>query len=117
MQDETKSTAGDKHETGRAMAQIEQEKAARQLNDLIRQEQELLKIRGFAGKNFADRGSIVITDKQNFYVSIALGAFTLDKFQFYAISPASPIGAMIIGKKQQDSFILNGNEFCIERIL
>ena len=26
---ETKSSAGDKHETGRAMAQIEQEKAAR----------------------------------------------------------------------------------------
>ena len=37
LQSETKSTAGDKHETGRAMLQLEREKAGNQLAELQKQ--------------------------------------------------------------------------------
>ncbi|NQY06029.1 MAG: 3-oxoacyl-ACP synthase, partial [Flavobacteriaceae bacterium] len=41
LQSETKSSAGDKHETGRAMLQLEREKAGKQL-EALQQQQELL---------------------------------------------------------------------------
>ena len=39
-----KSSAGDKHETGRAMTQLEQEKLAGQLNQLEQQKEEKIKV-------------------------------------------------------------------------
>ena len=43
-ENDTKSSAGDKHETARAMMQIEQEKLGKQLNELLEQKNSVEKI-------------------------------------------------------------------------
>ncbi|MBL4643926.1 MAG: 3-oxoacyl-ACP synthase, partial [Flavobacteriaceae bacterium] len=44
LQSETKSSAGDKHETGRAMLQLEMEKAGQQLSGITLMKETLAKI-------------------------------------------------------------------------
>ena len=44
LQSETKSSAGDKHETGRAMLQLEREKTGHQLAEIQKQKGILAKI-------------------------------------------------------------------------
>jgi hypothetical protein len=117
VNDETKSSAGDKHETGRAMAQIEQEKAARQLNDAIKMKTELQRIDLSKSGDTIVPGSVVITDKQHFFISVPAGAIIASGKSFYAVSPVSPIGKALMGKKAGEKLELNGNSFSIEKLL
>ncbi len=106
--DDTKSSAGDKHETGRAMAQLEQEKTAHQLNEAL----ELKKLLEKTDPSFVSKsvqsGSLVVTDKGNFYVSVPIGKLTFKKSDYFAISIASPIGGKIKSGKKNDTFEMNG---------
>src|SRR5688572_22056225 len=87
VNDETKSTAGDKHETGRAMAQIEQEKAARQLAEAEKLSAALARIRSDETTSIGT-GSIVVTSSGIFFISVPLGAITVSGQSFFAISIA-----------------------------
>ena len=71
--DETKSSAGDKHETGRAMAQLEQEKNAQQLNEALALREQLNKIDPLQRSSSIQPGSFVKTNLGNFYISISAG--------------------------------------------
>ena len=113
---ETKSTAGDKHETALAMLQIEQENTARQLRELLLQKLTLDKIDPVISPITITIGSLVKTNKGYFYVSISLGKILVENLPIVAISAQSPLGRKLIGAKQFASIILNGNEFLIEGI-
>lgn len=52
-------------------------------------------------------GSIVITNKARFYISVSLGEFFFEGDRFYAISEESPMAKIMFGKKPGDSFVLN----------
>ncbi|MFC4685663.1 MAG: hypothetical protein BGO86_08435 [Chryseobacterium sp. 36-9] len=52
-------------------------------------------------------GSLVITNKARFYISVSLGEFFFQGDRFYAISPESPMAQTMMGMKPGDSFILN----------
>lgn len=52
-------------------------------------------------------GSLVITNKARFYISVSLGEFFFQGDRFYAISPESPMAQIMIGKKVGDDFTLN----------
>ena len=108
LSSESKSTAGDKHETGRAMIQLEREKLGNQLKQLEQQEAVLRKIQTDKKTDLAVLGNYVETDNMHYYLSISLGKITLDGKEVYAISSQSPIGAMLLGKKLGDSIIFNG---------
>jgi transcription elongation GreA/GreB family factor len=110
---ETKSTAGDKHETGRAMAQIELEKAQRQLNELLHMKNDLLRISPGRNPEKIAAGSVVVTDKLIFFISVPLGAIKISEAVFYAISPVSPIGSALLGKQAGDAIELNRTVFNI----
>src|SRR3989344_3123698 len=75
--DDTKSSAGDKHETGRAMAQLEQEKSAHQLNEALDLKASIEKINLAIKSISAQVGSIVHTDKGNFFISVPVGKLTV----------------------------------------
>ncbi|MFL5762962.1 MAG: hypothetical protein ACJ77K_03400 [Bacteroidia bacterium] len=119
VNDETKSTAGDKHETGRAMAQIEQEKAQKQLNEATRMQDEFLRLSTSSGSasNIISISSIVLTDKQHFFISVPLGSVQTDYGTFQVISPVSPIGKMMLGRREGEKLEFNGNTFVIEKVL
>ncbi len=62
-------------------------------------------------------GSIVITNKARFYISVSLGEFFFEGDRFYAISEESPMAKIMFGKKPGDSFVLNNISQTIEEVL
>lgn len=52
-------------------------------------------------------GSVVITNKARFYISVSLGEFFYEGDRFYAISPESPIAKKMMNLKVGDDFVLN----------
>src|ERR1700751_3020767 len=67
-ENDTKSSAGDKHETARAMMQIEQEKLGKQLNEVLAQELDLQKINTALFSDQIKKGSLVTTSKGILFV-------------------------------------------------
>ncbi len=114
--EETKSSAGDKYETGRAMAQLEIEKNSAQLAEAQKLKQILTKINPEKKTETVHSGSQVITNQGNYYIAIAAGQFTLNGKLYYVISPSSPIAQKLLGLKEGDQFSFNKKEFSIEEI-
>lgn len=104
---EEKSSAGDKYETGRAMAQLERDRHAQLLAEAIRLGQELARLNVEKVYTTVQPGSLVITNRGAFFISISAGKLMLDGMDYFAISPASPIGAVLIGKKSGDTVVFN----------
>ena len=99
---ETKSSAGDKHETGRAMVQLEIEKLGQQLKILKEMKITLGSINLTVQNSAVCLGSLVITTNENYYLGISAGKIELKDFSCYAISTASPIGKELLGKRVGD---------------
>jgi len=113
---ETKSTAGDKHETALAMLQIEQENTARQLRELLLQKIVLDEINPTISPIAATYGSLVKTNKSYFYISISLDKIIIENIQTVAISAQSPLAVKLLGAKQHETVSLNGNAYVVETI-
>lgn len=106
--EESKSSAGDKYETGRAMAQIERDRHAQQLAEALKLQQELARIDVGKTHSTAQPGSLVITSQGNFFIAISAGKITLDQTDYFAVSAASPIGARLNHAKPNDEVVFNG---------
>ena len=113
---ETKSTAGDKHETALAMLQIEQANTRGQLQEALEQRSVLITINPDIITKKVLPGSYVKTNKGNFYISVALGKLIIDGETVMAISPQSPLGAKLIGCYIGDTVTINANTFLVESI-
>ena len=96
---DTKSSAGDKHETSRAMAHIENERLAGQLANLQAQLDVLYKINPEISSEKVSFGSVVKTETNTFFISTGLGKIENNGNPFFAIASNSPIGMKMIGKK------------------
>lgn len=114
--EETKSSAGDKYETGRAMMQLEIEKNTVQLAEAIKLKKALDEINPASLATSVVPGSLVITDQSNYYISISAGQLQIDSKTYFAISPASPIGSLLKGLQVGDAFIFNAKTIRIEQI-
>ena len=108
LKSETKSSAGDKHETGRAMLQLEREKAGNQLADIQKQQELFSRVIIDTSSGVARLGSIVTTDKGVYFLAISVGAIIIKSKTYYAISPSSPIGKVLLGIKNGEEFTFNG---------
>lgn len=114
---ETKSSAGDKHETGRAMLQLEREKAGNQLAEIQKVKENLSKVDVSSTSQTVHLGSVVYTSQSNFYIAISAGVIKIDKVSFYAISPSTPIGQLLLSKTVGDTVKFRDQEFVIEKVL
>lgn len=112
----TKSSAGDKHETARAMVQIEQETIGRQLNEALEQKTLLEKIDVTINSPQIIKGGLVKTNRGYLFLSIAIGKITTDEKTIMAISPQSPLGIKLMGLRVNDSAEINGTSYFIESI-
>jgi transcription elongation GreA/GreB family factor len=110
LQSETKSSAGDKHETGRAMLQLEMEKASQQLAGISIMNQILSKIDSTKKAEVAHLGSIVFTSSGNYFLSISAGKIEIDNKNYFAVSVFSPIGKLLLGKKVNDECNFNNTK-------
>ncbi len=113
---ETKSTAGDKHETALAMLQIEQANIRSQLQDAVDKKSVLDKINPALVPIKVVQGSLVKTDKGYLYLAIALGRVSLDGVTITVLSPQSPLGSKLMGLSVGDGVEMNGTHYTIATI-
>ena len=107
LESEDKSSAGDKHETGRAMIQIEREKLGKQISLNEQVFKKLISFEKNINTDVVCLGSIVITDNLNYYLSIPAGFLKIESKMYYFVSPISPIGMLLLGKKIKDQIYFN----------
>ena len=117
LEGESKSSAGDKFETGREMINIEWNKLSIQLNEYDRLSQILNRIEEFKPNENVVLGSIVITDAANYFISIPAGEIESENEKFYAIGIQAPIAQVLLGKKVGDKIIFNSTEFTVKKII
>ncbi|WP_289043905.1 3-oxoacyl-ACP synthase [uncultured Olleya sp.] len=113
---ETKSSAGDKHETGRAMVQLEREKAGKQLAQIQKINQLLVKISTEKQSKIIGLGSVVFTTKANYYIAISAGELQVDSSKFYAIAANTPIAQLLLGKTIGDNIVFREQEFTVTEV-
>lgn len=116
LQSETKSSAGDKHETGRAMLQLEREKAGQQLAEVQKLQEVLSKIDIKKQYSKIVLGSVVETSGLNYFIAISAGEITLKNQKYFAISPSTPIGKLLMAKENGDEIRFRNSTFVITNI-
>ncbi len=113
---DTKSSAGDKFETGREMMQREMDKISAALDMQKNQLTRVQRISLNENKTRIGIGSYITTDAENYYVSVGLGKLTCRETAFYAISADSPLGELLMGKQVNDIIELRGRKITLKSI-
>ena len=113
---ETKSTAGDKHETALAMLQIEQKNVSQQLKEALDQKILLEQINPAVSKQEAGSGSLLKTNRGYLFLSVALGKIIVDGDCNYSHFTPLPLGQKLLGLKVNDTAEINGIQYVIESI-
>lgn len=113
---ETKSTAGDKHETALAMLQIEQANTRGQMQEVLLQKAALEKIDSTVSAQMIVNGSLIKTNRGYFFMSTALGKAMVENITVMALSPQSPLGQKLMGLKAGDTAAINDIDYVIESI-
>ncbi|MBK7871412.1 MAG: 3-oxoacyl-ACP synthase [Saprospiraceae bacterium] len=114
---ESKSSVGDKYETGRAMLHLEEEKNKIQLAEALLARSVLESIHLEKTINKVEIGSLVITNSGKYFVAIGLGKILIDKELIYGISLDSPIGQVLKDKKVGDQCSFNERLIRIDAIV
>ncbi|AZB27312.1 hypothetical protein EG339_23340 [Chryseobacterium bernardetii] len=112
---DTKSSMGDKYETGREMLQQEINNLQRQLNEVLNQQGALQKITSEPSEK-VQNGALVKTNKGLFYVSASIGEIIFENQKIMTVSAESPLVKAMFGKKMGDSFTINNINQDIEYI-
>ncbi len=111
--EETKSSAGDKYETGRAIAQMERDKGAIQLAEVLKLKKVIDQINPGSKAKGVGLGSIVYTDQGVFLIAVSLGAIEIGNVKIISISPISPLGQKFIKRAAGDLVIFNDTKYSI----
>lgn len=114
--DETKSSAGDKYETTREMMQQDIDRNSRQVYEAKKLAFQLEQIRDAEIGGKVVPGALVKTSRAWMYIAVSIGKLQIGQLSVFVISPASPVGQALSGKKVGDEFALNGVYQTIEAI-
>lgn len=79
----------------------------------VRYLQDLLKLPPF---DVVEHGACVVTDRQNFLLSIGAGKFMVGNQVYFAISAQTPIYAALKSKHVGDEIVFNGQRQTIKEI-
>lgn len=113
---ETKSTAGDKHETALAMLQTEQANKRSQLQEVLDKKAKLEKIDPIKSAPVVVNGSLVKTNRGYLYMAVALGKAVIDNNSVMSLSPQSPLGQKLMGLKAGEAAVVNDLDYQVENI-
>lgn len=113
---ETKSSVGDKYETGRAMLHLEQEKNNHHLREAQDQRKLLQSLERHSLSEKIVPGSLVKTNKGWFFISGAFGKISIEEGVVMAISPVSPLGKNLMNRSALDSIKVLETTYTIEAL-
>lgn len=108
LRSESKSTAGDKHDTSRAMIHLEQEKLQHQFQELNYQYQRLREISALKKLDLVNFGALVATETDVFLLGVSLGKRIIDGRIVYCIGMEAPISQLLLNKRAGDNLFFNG---------
>jgi hypothetical protein len=112
-QADTKSSAGDKHETARAMVDQELQQLNQQREKALRNQSELQQLTD-APCEVAARGAAVETERIIYFISISFGKLPVEGPKpVYALSPVSPAAQAMLGRRAGEEFEINGTRHII----
>jgi len=115
--EDTKSSAGDKYETGREMMQAELTRNNVNLSKALTLKRELIRLNLQTVQEQASQGSMVMTNNGIYFLSIGIGEVNVNDKKIYCISVISPIGELIKGKKNGDIVTFRGKKITIQEIV
>lgn len=95
-----------KYDSIREESQEEIYQLQKQLSVLFAQRNDMARVVN-SESSVVQRGSLVITNKARFYISVSIGEFFYQGDRFYAISEESPMAQKMKGLKANDEFVLN----------
>ncbi len=110
---DTKSSAGDKYETGRAMMQQEMDKLEHQQSLYLQHRAGITAISTDTVHLKVGPGTLVETNHGTYFVGPGLGKVNLEKGSCFVISPASPLGKVLKDKTRGDRFVFQGRDYVI----
>ncbi|KPH10919.1 hypothetical protein [Chryseobacterium sp. ERMR1:04] len=112
---DTKSSMGDKYETGREMLQQEINNLQRQLNETLNQQNIIQKINAEPSSK-VQNGALVKTNKGLFYIAASLGEIVSEGQKIMTVSVESPLVKAMFGKEIEETFTINNIHQTIENI-
>jgi len=115
---ETKSSAGDKYETGRSMGQLDRNMYAQQYEQA---RQEMVVVARLADSTALPPpvvvvGALVKTTGGTFWLAVSIGKITVENQDVVVISPQTPVGKLLLDKKVGDIVKLMNGSVIIEAI-
>lgn len=113
---DSKGSAGDKHETALSMMHIEQEKLNYKLKEYLN-ENQLFSQTDFTKKSSkVILGSLVHANQNYFLICIALPKIMVQGATIFGISPQSPLAQELLGNEEGHSFKVNNVEYLIHEV-
>jgi hypothetical protein len=113
---ESKSSAGDKYETSRAMGQLDRDMHARMYQQTLEERKLVERIDESIIFKKGALGAFISTSMGDFFISVSIGQVKIDENPIMIISPQSPIGALLMGKMVGETFSFRGKEAEVLRI-
>lgn len=113
--EDTKSSAGDKYEISREMANTEINKLQSQVYTM-NQAMTLLSTISLDGKPNVGMGSLIKTEKNWIFIGVSLGQLVIENENILAISLSSPLAQQFEGKSLNDKITFNSQTYVIEQI-
>jgi hypothetical protein len=104
---EEKSSAGDKYETARGMAQLNKEMFAGQLQSHRAQLGKLKLCDPSPLFTTLKPGALAATGAGYFFIATGLGKILFEQQTVWVISPDAPVSAALAGRKKGDAFSFN----------
>ncbi len=111
---ESKSSAGDKYETSRAMNHLQKDMYASQLAANKRELAALMNINCGSIATEIGNGCYVQTKKAGFFIAAGLGKITVNDIVVYLLSPNAPLSQLLFTKSISDSFLFNKEQLMID---
>ena len=112
-ENDSKSTAGDKHETGRAMMQLAREQLGKQLLEAEHKRASLSRIDGQSIHTQIAEGSVVTTSENILFIAAPIGKIRFEGMDLFVISVQSPLGKLLLGKEAGDTVSVNQRNITI----
>ena len=110
---DTKSSAGDKYETSRAMSQQEIDKVSVQLREVNRQLALFPLLESKETIEAIENGSLVRTDHALFFIGLPLGQLEIGNELVFCISPTAPVAQKLLGMKPGGTYEMGGRQHTI----
>jgi len=115
--EDTKSSAGDKFETGREMMSRDLMNVENQLKQAKFELDELYRLQAIKEPSEAiQEGSMVLLGTDKFLLSVGLGQLNVDGEMLFLLSKNSPLGQSLVGKRLNDQVVFRGSPTTIKEI-